>query len=137
MIASSASSALSGASLPSVGELLSVDREYRRRARRGELPLIAPRCGDPLGARWLPVLHTTRDGHRYTALFSNTEQAHRFRRTRDWVVLYDDGAGADHRHTVVTARLGPLKGRRVVRGREQECWDHFGLPRGGITRKAS
>jgi hypothetical protein len=36
------------------------------------------------------------------------------------VVIYGDGA-ADGRWTVVTAHTGPLKGRRVVRGREDEA----------------
>ncbi|MEZ4588604.1 MAG: hypothetical protein R2909_19685 [Gemmatimonadales bacterium] len=33
-------------------------------------------------------------------------------------MLYWDGADRDHHATVVTQRVSPLRGRRVVRGRE-------------------
>jgi hypothetical protein len=57
-----------------------------------------------------------------TALFSNTALAHELGRTRDWVVIYFGRAGGpEHQRTVVTERLWPLAGRRVVRGREAEC----------------
>ncbi|MGA9836751.1 MAG: helix-hairpin-helix domain-containing protein [Gemmatimonadaceae bacterium] len=110
---------------PSVSELLNVDREYREKARRNELPLIAPRRFNPRNERWLPVLHTTRGGRHYTALFSNTALAHRLERTHDWLVLYYDGHDGEHQCTVVTATRGALKGRRVVRGREAECIAHY------------
>jgi len=58
---------------------------------------------------------------RYTALFSNTARAHRAAKTRDWVVLYVDGAGGERQYTVLTAARGPLRGCRIVAGREQEC----------------
>ncbi len=111
---------------PPVAELLAVDRQYREQAARGDLPTIAPRRFNPGGEAWLPVLHVTRDGRHYTALFSNTALAHELDRTRDWVVLffYDD----DHvegQHTIVTETHGPLAGRRVVRGREAECIVHY------------
>ncbi len=106
---------------PLVGELLDVDREYRRRARAGTLRTIAPRRFNPAREAWLPVLHTSRGEREYTALFSNTALAHRLGRTRDWVVIYHDGAGPDQQATVVTAGRGPLEGKRVVRGREAEC----------------
>jgi hypothetical protein len=106
---------------PRVAELLDVDREYREKAAAGQLRLIAPRRFNPGGEAWLPVLHTKRGTRRYTALFSNTASAHRAGKTHDWVVLYgDDGAG-ENRHTVITAGFGPLRGRRVVAGREEEC----------------
>lgn len=110
---------------PTVAELLDVDAEYREGARRNALPRIAPRRFNPSGEAWLPVLHTTRGPRHYTALFSNTALAHQLKRTSDWVVLYFDGArGGERQHTVVTATSGPLKGRRVVRGREDECEDY-------------
>ena len=56
----------------------------------------------------------------YTALFSNTARAHRAGRTRDWVVLYTDDGGRADQYTVITATRGPLSGRRVVAGREDE-----------------
>jgi hypothetical protein len=114
------------AARPPVANLLAVDREYREKATRGELPTISPKRFNPSGEAWLPVLHVTRDGLHYTALYSNTALAHQLGRTRDWVVLffYDD----DHvegQHTIVTETHGPLAGRRVVRGREAECGAHY------------
>ena len=106
---------------PSVSELLDVDREYRDKAGRGELPRIAPRRFNPSREAWLPVLHTRRGARRYTALFSNTARAHQTGNSRDWVVLYGDNGIGEHRHTVITAGYGPLRGRRVVAGREDEC----------------
>lgn len=105
---------------PRVDVLLSIDAEYRRRAAAGELPRITPARLNPERRAWLPILHTERDGHHYTALFSNTARAHELDKTHDWVVIYldDDGGG---RWTVVTETHGVLSGRRVVRGREHEC----------------
>ncbi len=101
---------------PTVAELLDVDREYREKARRGVLPLIAPRRFNPSGRRWLPILHTTRRDHHLTALYSNTARAHHLGRTSDWVVIYADSPDQG-RWTVVTETTGPAKGERVVRGR--------------------
>jgi hypothetical protein len=106
---------------PSVAELLDVDREYRQKASAGELQRIAPRRFNPSREAWLPILHTRRGNRRYTALFSNTARAHRTGHARDWVVLYGDNGSGEHRHTVLTAAYGPLRGRRVVAGREDEC----------------
>jgi len=107
---------------PPVDELLDVDREYREKAAAGKLRLIAPRRFNPTGEAWLPVLHAQRGGRRYTALYSNTARAHRAGRTRDWVVLYgEDEAGVEHQYTVITANRGPMRGRRIVAGREREC----------------
>jgi hypothetical protein len=105
---------------PSVAELLDVDAEYRRRAAAGTLPRIAPRRFNPQHEAWLPVLHARRGPRHYTALYSNTALAHQAGRTHDWVVLYADGGRGERTYTVVTAPAGPLKGRRVVRGREAE-----------------
>lgn len=116
---------------PSVAELLEVDREYRRKAKAGELQLIAPRKHNPRGEAWLPVLHTEQGSRTHTALFSNTERAHRLGRTRDWVVLYwKDGGGEERQCTVVTEFREPLRGRRVIRGREFECAEHYGVETG-------
>lgn len=111
----------SASEVPSVAELLDVDREYRRKAAAGELRLIAPRRFNPSGEVWLPVLHTQRGARRYTALFSNTARAHRLGKTRNWVVLYSDDGVEERQHTVITAGRGPLRGHRVVAGREREC----------------
>jgi len=111
---------------PDVATLLAVDREYRHDADAGRLPMIAPRRFNPSGEAWLPVLHTQRDDWHFTALYSNTAQAHQLNRTRDWVVLYFyDDEHAEGQHTVVTETHGPLSGRRVVRGREAACRAHY------------
>lgn len=107
--------------LPSVAEILDVDREYRERAAAGDLPMITPRRFNPARERWLPVLHTVRGDRHYTALYSNTANAHKLGRTHDWVVIYFDGSDGEQQCTVVTQLKGPLIHRRVVRGRETEC----------------
>lgn len=107
---------------PSAELLLDIDREYRDKADRNELVTIAPIRFNPTRARWLPVLHTTRDGHHFTAMFSNTARAHELGRTNDWVVIFADTSDED-RWTVVTETHGPRRGERVVRG-------HTGTPMG-------
>jgi hypothetical protein len=109
---------------PPVAEILDVDEEYRAKAAAGQLKRIAPRRFNPRGRQWLPVLHTQREARHYTALFSNTPRAHRLGQTRDWVVVYLEHGHDEGQWTVVTARLGPLAGRRIVRGREAECAAH-------------
>lgn len=121
-----AATGLAAAKAPDVALVLDVDHEYRVHAEAGKLPTIAPRRFNPSGESWLPVLHTTRDGWHFTALYSNTAQAHQLSRTRDWVVIYFyDDQHAEGQHTVVTETHGPLAGRRVVRGREAECRAHY------------
>lgn len=108
--------------VPGVGLLLGVDRDYRKRARAGKLPKIAPRRFNPERRAWLPVMHTERDGWHFTVLFSNTARAHQLGRTDDWVVIYFyDGEHEEGQQTVVTETHGRHKGQRVVRGREEEC----------------
>jgi hypothetical protein len=113
--------------LPSVTEILDVDAQYRKDAQQGKLKLIAPRRFNPEGKAWLPVLHTQRGDRHYTALFSNTARAHEAHRTDDWVVVYFDGAAEERQCTVITAARGPLAGKRIVRGREQECLRHYSI----------
>jgi putative hydrolase len=110
---------------PGISELLDVDREYRENAAANRLPRITPRRFNPSREAWLPILHTRRGTRRYTALFSNTARAHRTGKTRDWVVLYSDNGAGESRYTVITAGFGPLRGRRVVAGREDECRDFY------------
>lgn len=106
---------------PPVELLLDVDREYREKALGGRLARIAPIRLNPGHKAWLPVLHAQRGEWHFTALFSNTERAHRLGQTGDWVVIYYyDGDHREGRCTVVTETHGPLAGRRVVRGRERE-----------------
>lgn len=112
---------------PPIAELLDVDEMYRRKAAAGELRLIAPRRFNPKGEAWLPILHEDRGPRSYTALFSNTARAHDLHKSHDWVVLYFHTEDApESQCTIVTETHGPLKGRRVVRGREQACADFYG-----------
>jgi len=125
-------------SQPPLAELLDIDEEYRRKATADRLLRIAPRRFNPGGEAWLPILHTHRDGRQYTALYSNTARAHELGTTHDWVVIYSDDADGGGQWTVVTALFGELKGRRVVRGREIECKEHYrGTGGGQVSQPAS
>jgi len=110
---------------PSVELLLAIDEEYRKRAQAGDLHKIAPRRFNPKNEAWLPVLNTRRDGWEFTALYSNTAQAHQLGKTEDWVVIYFERDGKEHQQTVVTETKGPLKDKRVVRGRDTENRSHY------------
>lgn len=110
---------------PNVAEILDVDREYREGAAAGNLRLIAPKRFNPERTFWLPVLHTNRGDRHYTALFSNTALAHELGKTNDWVIIYCDDGRVEGQYTVVTVARGRMKGRRIVRGRDQECEDHY------------
>jgi putative hydrolase len=111
--------------VPSVEELLDVDAEYRRKVERGRLPRIAPTRFNPTGEAWLPILHTVHADRHYTALYSNTARAHELGTTRDWVVIYRDDRHGDGQWTAITSHLGKLKGKRIIRGREQECLEYY------------
>jgi hypothetical protein len=113
---------------PPIEMLLSVDEEYRRKAELGELRTITPRRFNPERKAWLPVLHAQREGWSFTALFSNTALAHRLGTTADWVILYYERDGHEKQCTVVTERRGELAGKRVVRGREEECRARYARP---------
>jgi DNA polymerase (family 10) len=110
---------------PPVSELLAVDEEYRSRSGRNELPTIAPHRFNPEAASWLPLLTTRRNGWQYRALYSNTAVAHRLNQTHNWVVLYFTSGAVSGQRTIVTETQGDLRGKRVVRGREQECREHY------------
>ncbi len=112
---------------PSVSLLLEIDEEYRRKAQRDQLRKIAPKRFNPEGEAWLPVLHVKRRGWSFTALYSNTATAHRLGKTHDWVVIYYERGGAQQQGTVVTAERGALAGKRVIRGRERECREYYGM----------
>ena len=112
-------------SIPSIEELLDVDREYRDMAKAGLLHCVAPRRFNPTHESWLPILHTQRGDRHYTALFSNTARAHQKGKTRDWVVLFFDDREKESQCTIITAEWGILEGRRIVRGREGECLRHY------------
>lgn len=110
---------------PSVSEILDVDREYRRKSSQGVLPKITPRRFNLRHEKWLPILHTSRGAHHYTAMFSNTPRAHELNKTSDWVVIYFDGRAGERQCTVITPAYGPLAGKRIIRGREPECMEHY------------
>jgi putative hydrolase len=61
----------------------------------------------------------------YTAHYSNSARAHELGMARDWVVIYGTGPANRGQWTVITSRRGRMKGRRVVRGREAECAEHY------------
>jgi hypothetical protein len=110
---------------PPVAELLSIDDEYRRKGAAGRLLQVAPSRFNAAGEAWLPILHAHREGRRYTAMYSNTARAHELGMTHDWVVIYREGSGDRGQWTIVTSHQGPLKGHRVVRGREAECEAYY------------
>ncbi len=109
----------------SVAELLDVDRQYREEAAAGALKKIAPRRFNPSGEAWLPIFHTSRGARHYTALFSNTFRAHELNKALDWVVIYYDGSAGERQCTVITSEFGLLEGKRIVRGRENECREYY------------
>jgi hypothetical protein len=111
---------------PSVELLLKVDEEYRRGAEAGKLHKIAPKRFNPKGEAWLPVLNKKEGGWSFTALYSNTAQAHKLGKTDDWVVIYYERGGKEGQNTVVTETQGALKGKRVVRGRNLENKRYYG-----------
>lgn len=118
--------------VPEVALLLAVDDHYRREGAAGHLREIAPRRFNPSRADWLPILHLERGGWSFTALYSNTARAHALGRTHDWVVIFYERDGVERQCTVVTELSGPLKGRRVVRGREEECRQHYTPAKEGL-----
>ena len=81
-------------------------------------------------------LHAERGGRQYTAMYSNTSRAHELGALRDWVVIYREDKKLGGTWTVITARMGPLKGRRVVRGREAECAAYYEQAEGALQRES-
>lgn len=111
---------------PPVSLLLEADALYRKKDAAGELRQIAPRRFNPEGTAWLPVLHLRRGDWHLTLLYSNTARAHELNKTKDWVVVFFHlGDAPEAQRTIVTQRQGALAGRRVVRGREDECAHYY------------
>jgi predicted flap endonuclease-1-like 5' DNA nuclease len=108
-----------------VEELLSVDSEYRRKAKADRLLRIAPRRFNPTRKAWLPILHTHRGDHEYTVLYSNSARAHEFDALCDWVVICRSPQSGGGQWTAMTSRFGDLQGSRIIGGREKECADHY------------
>jgi hypothetical protein len=103
-----------------VAQVLGVDSEYREKAKAGRLKRIAPRMLNPEKKAWLPIMALERKGWKFTVMFSNTATAHKLGKTNDWVVIYYEKGKGEHQCTVVTEQRGPMKGKRVIRGREAE-----------------
>jgi putative hydrolase len=113
------------AAVPPAGLILDVDREYRAKAEAGKLALIQPRRFASDEGASLPIFHAQRDHWHFTVLYSNTPRAHELGRTRDWVVIYFHADNEPEQQcTVVTEHFGPLRGLRVIRGREVESGDY-------------
>jgi hypothetical protein len=110
---------------PAVGELLTLDRQYRRQAKRGRLLRVIPKRFNPTGAAWLPVLRTQRGSGNYRVHYSNSARGHALGHLYDWVVIIRENKESFGQWTVVTAVAGPLRGKRVVRGRERECEQYY------------
>jgi DNA polymerase (family 10) len=110
---------------PPVEELLDVDREYREAAQAGRLQKIAPHRFNPTGEAWLSILHTQRGTRHYSAMFSTTALAHRLKKTQDWVILYYDDDHGERQCTVTTSHQAPFSGKRIVRGREEDCAAYY------------
>ena len=104
-----------------VETLLDIDAEYRKKATAGKLKKIAPRLLNPGKRAWLPIMVREHEGYKFTVMFSNTPTAHKLGKTGDWVVVYYEKGKGENQCTVVTEPRGALKGRRVIRGREEEC----------------
>lgn len=95
---------------PSVAQLLAIDASFRALSQDGAGPsLLVP---DP--SPW-----------HLTPSYANTAVAHRLGRIGDWVTIEFSVDGSLRQRTVVTETIGPLAGRRVVRGREAECERYY------------
>ena len=46
--------------------------------------------------------------------------------THDWVVVYRDDHDGHGQWTLITAQFGPMRGKRIIRGREGECAACYG-----------
>ncbi|MGB2959170.1 MAG: helix-hairpin-helix domain-containing protein [Bacteroidota bacterium] len=110
-----------------VALILEIDEEYRKEAAAGNLKMIAPRLLNPEKEAWLPLMNSVYKGYKFTVMFSNTATAHKLGKTDDWVVVYFQKEKGENQCTVVTESRGPLKGKRVVRGKEKECQAHYSV----------
>jgi DNA polymerase (family 10) len=106
--------------------ILEIDEEYRTKASAGKLKMIAPRLLNPEKKTWLPLMVSEYKGYKCTVMFSNTATAHRLGKTGDWVVVYLEKGKGENQCTVVTESRGGLKGKRVIRGKEEACAEYYG-----------
>jgi putative hydrolase len=56
------------------------------------------------------------------------------KKTKDWVVIYMDSNGGDRQYTVITSQHHPFLGKRIVRGREDECAEYYRVPETAAQR---
>jgi DNA polymerase (family X) len=112
---------------PNIQVILDVDTEYLQRAKAGKLKTITTRRFNPEGKAWLPILHTEREEWSFTALYSNTSLAHELDMIKDWVAVYYQHGIIEGQCTVVTERRRPCRGKRIIRGRERECYLYYGF----------
>jgi len=111
---------------PKVDILLKIDRMYRKKAKQGLLKTIAPKRFNPSGVSWLPIMNYQDSNWQFRIMYSNTERAHRLHKLSDWVIVHAyDSAHHEFNRTIVTETRGFLKGKRVVRGYEQECMEYY------------
>lgn len=113
---------------PGIEILMEIDEHYRELARENKLKKIAPKRFNPENKAWLPIWHTEKSGWHFTVLFSNTLRAHQLSKEHDWVIIYYQKNEVEGQVTVVTETRGPLKGKRVVRGWEEESEKYYSLP---------
>jgi putative hydrolase len=111
---------------PPISLILDIDQTYRLAVLENTLPKITPKYFNPSNEAILPILHTSRNNWHFTALFSNSYLAHKTDKTLDWVIIYYyDSSHHGGQCTVVTEYRGPLRGKRVIRGRELECKEYY------------
>lgn len=110
--------------LPPIMDILNVDCAYR--AALDHLPTDSHQKLETAGSLNLSILHTEHNKWRFTAICSNTPAARNYKQTRDWVAVYfEQDEQAEGQCTVVTEHRGPLKGKRVIRGREPACGSYY------------
>lgn len=113
---------------PGIQIILEIDEKYRTLAKEGKLKKIAPKRFNPDNKSWLPIYHTEQEGWHFTVLYSNTHRAHQLQKEFDWVIIYYQKNKNEGQVTVVTETKGDLKGKRVVRGWEEESEKYYSLP---------
>ena len=59
------------------------------------------------------------------------------KKTTDWVVIYYDGHDGERQCTVITSQRGSLEGKRIVRGREEECAAYYKKIESGVLQSGN
>jgi DNA polymerase (family X) len=122
------------AALPGVGprraqalrdSLARVLGEAARRRGRGAAERHDSEASRPAIATLLAVDREYREGARSGTLRRITPRRFNPERAAWLPVLHTERDGEEDRSTAVTETAGPLAGRRVVRGREAECAEHY------------